>query len=105
MIEHPELRVVVPPTTWDGVPKAGAPRMRHLSGDCQHFTWPHGIVGTPQPATDDEMRALPPCSDCVARHGQRTSLAVRSAPDRPIGATCASCFCELPVTGQCDNCD
>jgi hypothetical protein len=105
-IENPEINLVVPPTTWDGAPKTGKPRMRHLSGDCQHFKWPGGIVGNPRPATDEELRTLKACSDCVARNDAgRGSRMSSGAADRPLGRMCPTCYTELPVTGGCYHCE
>ena len=104
-VQHPEINLVVPPVTMEGEPTGAQPRMRHLP-DCGHFVMPDGtILGTPRLATTEEMRALPPCKDCISRTGSSGDGGHRREDLAPVGDLCPGCSVELPLTGTCDGCD
>lgn len=102
--EHPDIRYVVYPVHMDGTPTGKPPRMRH-DPDCGHFDWGTGeILGTPRPATPEQMTSLGACDSCVARRSStRTSHYLRQAEGK-LGGICPSCRQTMPLTGICDNC-
>ncbi len=105
MIGHPEIRYVVPPVDMNGVATGHAPRKRH-DVDCGHFTFDGDtVLGSPQLATEEQMRDVPPCRDCVSRtaSAERESQARGSAG--PTGPLCPTCFVSTPLNGTCDTCD
>lgn len=105
LISHPELKYVVPPADMNGAATGQAPRKRH-DLDCGHFKFDDGTVpGSPQLATEEQMRNLPPCRDCVSRTSsdERESRARGSAG--PTGPLCPTCFVSTPLNGKCDTCD
>lgn len=68
-VEYPDIKHVVRPVHLDGTLTGAEPRMRHRPG-CGHFKWPAGIVlGTPEPATEEQMRALRACKSCIKSLG------------------------------------
>ena len=105
MISHPEIRYVVPPVDMNGVATGQAPRKRH-DLDCGHFKFDDGTIrGSPQLATEEQMRNMPPCRDCVSRRSsaERESQARGSAG--PTGPLCPTCFVSTSLNGKCDTCD
>jgi len=67
-VDHPDIRYVVYPVHLDGTLTGRPPRMRH-DPDCGNFKWRDGtILGTPRLATNEQMRALRACKNCVKRH-------------------------------------
>lgn len=104
-IRHPEIKYVVPPVDMNGVVTGEAPRMRH-DLNCGHFTFADGtVLGTPQPATEEQMRNLPPCKDCVHRRSSSHSGSRTRSSAGPTGPLCPTCFIAMPLSGKCDNCD
>ena len=104
-VEDPDIRYVVYPVHRDGTPTGGLPRMRH-DPDCSHFDWGDGeILGTPVPATDEQMRTLKACTTCI----ERTSGLPGGGSARPtegkLGQLCPACHQVMPLTGVCDNCN
>ena len=106
-VTDPEQRWV--PENWDGSLPPGC--RRHLY-DCSHFyekmdrhTYtreklaarlaadPNNKVSFVREATPDEMRRVPPCSNCGVVK-EKSTLVTR----------CPRCFLELPASGECD-CD
>jgi hypothetical protein len=71
-VEHPDIRYVVYPVHLDGTPTGDEPRLRH-DPDCRHFEWGDGtVLGTPELATEEQMRTLRACKTCIGtRHGPR----------------------------------
>lgn len=71
-VEHPDIRYVVYPVHLDGTPTGARPRLRHDPA-CSHFEWGDGtVLGTPQPATEEQMQTLRACKTCIeTRRGPR----------------------------------
>lgn len=103
-IAYPEIDHVLPPVGMDGTPTGAKPRKRHHP-DCGHFTFPDGsTLGTPRVATAQELRALPPCKDCIDRTQEAAPAPKPVSWDTPAGRLCPNCFVEMPVIGQCYTC-
>lgn len=69
-VEHPDIKFVVYPVHLDGTLIGTQPRRRHYP-DCGHFEWRDGRrLGTPVPATDDQMHTLKACKTCIASRGK-----------------------------------
>ncbi len=89
MIGHPEIRYVVPPVDMNGVATGHAPRKRH-DVDCGHFTFDGDtVLGSPQLATEEQMRDVPPCRDCVSRTASAERESQARAPPAPPPGRCA----------------
>lgn len=88
---------MVRPTRADGSLTGAEPRKRHDT-DCGHFKNADGsILGVCELATEDQMRNIGPCSDCVHRTGGSGG----SSTDRQgrFGEPCPHYGLELPLTG------
>lgn len=104
-ISHPEIKYVVPPVDMNGVVTGEAPRRRH-DLDCGHFKFDDGtVLGTPQLATQKQMRDLPPCKDCVSRMSSPDGVSRTRGSTGPTGPLCPTCFVATPLNGKCDTCD
>lgn len=81
------------------------PRLRH-DPDCSHFEWADGIVlGTPQPATEEQMTTLRACKTCIeTRRGPGGDGSHQEGKDSRTGGLCPTCNQIMPLTGICDNC-
>lgn len=103
--EHPDIRYVVYPVHLDGTPTGAKPRLRH-DPDCSHFEWADGIVlGTPEPATEEQMQTLRACKTCIeTRRGPGGDGSRQEGKDSRTGGLCPSCNQTMPLTGICDNC-
>ncbi len=104
-IEYPGLIWVKDPVNFETGKRTGArPRMRHHE-DCWHLKDDDGRPIGPPPyrASEEQMRTLPACKTCAGETGGG-SARPRSAADRRVGEICPTCFQELPVKGQCQNC-
>ena len=67
---YPDIRYVVYPVHRDGMRTGAEPRLRHDPG-CGHFDWGDGVpLGTPELATEEQMRSLRACKSCIRRHGE-----------------------------------
>ena len=63
--EHPDIRYVVYPVHANGVLSGAQPRLRH-DPDCSHFEYRDGtVLGTPQLASEEQMKTLRACRDIV----------------------------------------
>ncbi len=103
-VEHPDIRYVVYPVHLDGTLTGAKPRLRH-DPDCSHFEWGDGtILGTPDLATEEQMRTLRACKTCIAARAESPEDARRAMKDGRIGEVCPSCSQAMPLTGLCDNC-
>jgi hypothetical protein len=103
-VEHPDIRYVVYPVHLDGTSTGQPPRMRH-DPDCGHFEWGDGeILGTPQLATDEQMRMLRACKTCVARRSGSSRGGMPGVGEAKAGQLCPACYQIMPLTGICDNC-
>ena len=103
-VGHPDIRYVVYPVHLDGIPTGELPRMRH-DPDCGHFEWGDGeILGTPQLATDEQMRTLRACKTCVARRSGSSRVGMPGGRETKAGRLCPTCYQIMPLTGICDNC-
>jgi hypothetical protein len=103
-VEHPDIRYVVYPVHLDGSRTGANPRLRH-DPDCSHFEWGDGtILGTPELATEEQMRTLRACKTCVAVHAESSKDARSSMKDGRIGEVCPTCNRAMSLTGICDNC-
>jgi hypothetical protein len=106
-IEHPDIRYVSYPVRIDGTRTGAPPRYRHYA-ECGggHFDMGGGeVVGTPEPATEEQMLKLPACSDCVNKKKARSSY--RRASDYELvrgERLCPTCHQVMPITAVCDNC-
>lgn len=104
-VEHPDIRHVVYPVHMDGTLTGAQPRLRHYP-DCTHFEWRDGLrLGTPIPATDEQMRTLRACQSCVSSRGGSSGSSQATARDTRTREVCPTCCEVLPLTGRCDNCD
>lgn len=102
-MEHSDIRYVVYPVHLDGTPTGAKPRLRH-DPDCSHFEWGDGtILGTPQPATEEQMQTLRACKTCIAARAESRD-ARPGMKDGRIGEVCPTCNQAMPLTGVCDNC-
>jgi hypothetical protein len=98
--EHPELRWVSPAKHLDGSPWPGyEPGRRHLE-DCPHIRWEDSP--RPIPATNEQMREVRPCLNCIAREFGKD---VETSKQTRFGDLCPACYTTLPLTGKCDNCE
>jgi len=78
--------------------------MRH-NPDCGHFEWGDGtILGTPEPATQEQMQTLRACKDCIETSGKSSGDGRHSVKDGKLGKVCPVCSQVMPLTGICDNC-
>jgi hypothetical protein len=70
-IEHPEIRYVVPSIhRTDGTLNGKPPKMRH-DPDCTHYNFRGGKRwGTPELATEEQMRTLKACTTCVNKRAK-----------------------------------
>lgn len=105
-LDHPEIRYVVYPVHLDGTLTGEQPRMRH-DLDCGHFEFRGGVrLGTPVPATDEQMRTLKACTSCINKRfdSGRIDSAGYSSIQR-VGDLCSICHQTMPLTGICDNCN
>jgi hypothetical protein len=103
-VEHPGIRYVVYLVHLNGVPIGVQPRLRH-DPDCSHFEWRDGTaLGTPQLATEEQMRTPRACKTCMetrrSSHGGRH----HDMEDGKTGGLCPACNQTMPLTGVCDNC-
>jgi hypothetical protein len=104
-VEYPDIRYVVSPVHVDGTLTGGKPRLRHYP-DCGHFGWPDGVrLGTPELATDEQMRSLRACKSCISSRSGRAGNTRPSAREARAGRLCPTCHQTLPLTGRCDNCE
>lgn len=104
-ISHPEINYVVTPVDMNGAVTGAAPRMRH-DLDCGHFKFDDGtVLGTPQLASEEQMRDLPPCKDCVNRTSSPPSESRAGGAAGPTGPVCPKRFVATPLSGVCDTCD
>lgn len=104
-VEYPDIRHVVSPVHLDGTLTGAKPRLRHHP-DCGHFEWPDGVVlGTPELATDEQMRTLRACKSCISSRGGPSDSTRQGAREARTGGLCPTCHQTLPLTGQCDNCE
>jgi len=81
------------------------PRRRHHD-ECMHFYRDaHGNMLGPPPyrASDEQMHSLPACLTCAetlpGAGGSASSMQNRR------GEVCPTCYMEMPVTGDCPNCE
>lgn len=103
-MEHPDIRYVVYPVHRDGTLTGVEPRLRHYPG-CGHFDWGDGtLLGTPVLATEEQMRTLKACKDCVQSRGGSPGDTRQRVSDARTGGLCPTCSQVLPLTGLCDNC-
>jgi hypothetical protein len=103
-VEHPDIRFVVYPVHIDGTRTGAKPRLRHYQ-DCGHFEWPGGVrLGTPEPATFDQMRSLKACKTCIASRGGPARDGRLDLHQSRTGTLCPGCNQLLPLTGVCDTC-
>ena len=103
-IEHPGIRYVVCPVHLDGTLTGEKPRLRH-DPDCSHFEWRDGtILGTPQLATEEQMRTLRACKTCIGVRAGSSEDAGPGIKGGRIGEVCPSCNEAMPLTRVCDNC-
>ncbi len=104
-IEHADITHVVNPVHMDGTLTGAAPRLRHYP-DCSHFDWADGVrLGTPIPATPEQMRGLRACKTCIDSGGGDGSGAARQEEQSRTGDLCPNCRQMLPLTRHSDNCD
>ena len=103
-VEHPDIRYVVYPVHLDGTRTGAKPRLRH-DPDCSHFEWGDGtILGTPELATDEQMRTLRACKTCIATRDESLGNARHGMKDGRTGEVCPTCNQVMSLTGVCDNC-
>jgi hypothetical protein len=103
-VEHPDIRYVVYPVHRDGTPTGALPRMRH-DPDCGHFDWGDGeILGTPELATDEQMRTLRACKSCAESRSTSARGSTPGSKEGKVGSLCPTCYQVMPLTGVCDNC-
>lgn len=103
-VEHPEIRFVVYPVHMDGARTGAKPRLRHYP-DCWHFEWGDGVrLGTPEPATLDQMHNLKACKTCIASRGGSTGGTRLDSYENRTGKLCPNCNQLLPLIGFCDDC-
>lgn len=104
MVEYPDIRHVVYPVHLDGTRTGAEPRLRHYPG-CGHFEWGDGtVLGTPEPATEEQMQTLKACKTCIASSGRSSSGGHQGASEGRAGELCPTCYQVMPLTGVCDNC-
>ena len=103
-VEHPDIRYVVYPVHLNGTLTGAKPRLRH-DPDCGHFEFRDGtILGTPELATEEQMRTLRACKTCIAVRAESPEDACRGVKNGRIGEVCPTCNQAMPLTGACDNC-
>jgi hypothetical protein len=88
----------------NGTRTGDQPKLRHDPG-CGHFEWGDGtVLGSPELATEEQMRALRACKACIdTRRTPRGASRHESKDGRP-GLICATCSQMMPLTGVCDRC-
>jgi hypothetical protein len=102
--EHPDIRYVVYPVHLDGTRTGAKPRLRH-DPDCSHFEWGDGtVLGTPELATDEQMRTLRACKTCIATRDESLGDARHGIKEGRTGEVCLTCNQVMSLTGVCDNC-
>lgn len=88
----------------DGTLSGDPPTARHYR-DCGggHFTWTGRSepLGEPVPATEEQMRTLPACKNCI---GRGEGADVNSTRESRHGKICPTCQQQMPLTGICDFC-
>ena len=103
-VEHPDICYVVPGMHRNDTLSGQPPKTRHYR-HCAggHFTWPDRSepLGEPDLATEEQMRTLPACTDCITMGEGSPGSSTRE--DR-LGDVCPSCYQVMPLTGICDNC-
>jgi hypothetical protein len=88
-------------TAW---PTGAQPRLRH-DPDCSHFEWRDGtVLGTPQLATEEQMRTLRACKTCIETRGGSRGGGRHDMEDGKTGGLCPTCNQTMSLTGVCDNC-
>ncbi len=102
---HPEIRHVVYPVHRDGSRTGAQPRLRH-DPDCGHFEWEDGVrLGTPELASDEQMRTLRACKTCIGSRGEASGTVRGKWREARAGGLCRTCNQLLSLTGRCDACD
>jgi hypothetical protein len=96
---HPEVNHVAYPVHVDGTKTGAPPRMRHHP-DCGHLTWDGEMLGTPELASPEQMKALGACETCVGA----TDRGSTRQPSGRLGNLCPTCRQVMPLTAVCDNC-
>jgi hypothetical protein len=102
-VEHPDIRYVVYPVHRDGSLTGARPRLRHEPG-CSHFEWEDGtLLGTPELATEEQMRTLNACKTCIGSRSESPGKGGHSVKDRRTGGLCPTCSQVIPLTGICEQ--